>query len=68
LLLKPYVDSFQPDGTAMFQFTNELSFVVHSQPGTATSNIVLNLTIRPTTSGRLKITIITVVHSRITLR
>ncbi len=40
---KPYIDSFQPDGTAMFQFTNMLSFVVHSQPGTATANIVLNL-------------------------
>ncbi len=43
LLLKPFVDSFQPDGTSMFQFTNQLSFVVHSQPGTATNNIVLNL-------------------------
>jgi hypothetical protein len=43
LVLKPYIDGFQPDGKSIFQFTNQLSFVVHSQPGTATSNIVLNL-------------------------
>jgi hypothetical protein len=39
----PYVDSFQPDGSALFLTTNQLSFVVHSQPGTPTSNIGLNL-------------------------
>ena len=42
-VLQPYVDSFQPDGTAMFQYTNQLSFVVHSQPGTGPGNIGLNL-------------------------
>jgi len=43
VVLQPYVDSFQPDGSVLFQFTNQLSFIVHSQPGTATNNIVLNL-------------------------
>ena len=42
-VLQPYVDTFQPDGSGMFQFTNQLSFVVHSQPGMATGNIGLNL-------------------------
>ncbi len=42
-VLQPYVDSFTPDGTAMFATANQLSFVVHSQPGTATGNIGLNL-------------------------
>lgn len=40
---KPYVDTFLPDGSSLFGVTNTLSFVVHSQPGTATSNIALNL-------------------------
>ncbi len=42
-ILQPYVDNFQPNGSAMFSPTNQLSFVVHSQPGTATGNITLNL-------------------------
>jgi len=42
-VLQPYVDNIQPDGTGLFQFTNVLSFIVHSQPGTATGNISLNL-------------------------
>jgi len=42
-VLLPFVDTFQPDGSALFQPSNTLSFIVHSQPGTATSNIVLNL-------------------------
>jgi len=43
VVLKPFVDNFHPDGTAMFQPSNTLSFIAHSQPGTATSNIVLSL-------------------------
>jgi hypothetical protein len=39
----PHVDNFTPDGSALFQYTNELSFEVHSLVGIATSNIVLNL-------------------------
>ncbi|HEV2694147.1 MAG TPA: hypothetical protein VG347_14725 [Verrucomicrobiae bacterium] len=42
-VLQPYVDTFQPDGSSMFQSASQLSFVVHSQPGTATGNIALNL-------------------------
>lgn len=42
-VLQPYVDNFQPDGTTIFQPSNSLSFVVHSQPGAATNNITLNL-------------------------
>jgi hypothetical protein len=41
--LQPYVDNFTPDGADIFQPSNQLSFVVHSQPGTDTGNIVLNL-------------------------
>jgi hypothetical protein len=43
VVLNPFVDNFHPDGTAMFQPSNTLSFIAHSQPGTATSNIVLSL-------------------------
>ncbi|MDB6016476.1 MAG: hypothetical protein JWR19_965 [Pedosphaera sp.] len=43
LVLRPFVDNFQPDGSTMFLTANQLSFVVHSQPGTATNNIGLNL-------------------------
>ena len=43
VVLLPYVDNFSPDGTKMFQPSNTVSFIVHSQPGTATSNIVLSL-------------------------
>jgi len=42
-VLQPYINSFQPDGSSMFQPSNQLSFVVHSQPGTVTSNIHLKL-------------------------
>ncbi|HTJ00570.1 MAG TPA: hypothetical protein VL527_16940 [Dongiaceae bacterium] len=42
--LLPYVDSFTPDGTAMFgSAAAQLSFLVHSQPGTDTGNISLTL-------------------------
>jgi hypothetical protein len=43
VILQPYVDNFTPDGMAMFQPSNSVTFIVHSQPGTATNNIVLNL-------------------------
>lgn len=39
----PHVDNFVPDGSALFQYTNELSFEVHSQVGITTNNVVLNL-------------------------
>ena len=39
----PYVSAFTPDGTGLFQPTNELAFIVNSSVGLATSNIVLNL-------------------------
>jgi hypothetical protein len=39
----PYVSAFTPDGTGLFQLTNELAFIVNSSVGLATSNIVLNL-------------------------
>jgi len=42
-VLQPYIDGFTPNGAAMFQPSNTVNFVVHSQPGTATSNIGLNL-------------------------
>jgi hypothetical protein len=42
-ILQPFVDSFAPDGSALFQTANTISFVVHSQPGASTNNIVLNL-------------------------
>jgi hypothetical protein len=42
-VLQPYVDNFQPDGSAIFQPSNTVSFIVHSQPGTVTGNINLNL-------------------------
>ncbi|MEJ0090945.1 MAG: hypothetical protein WDM80_14535 [Limisphaerales bacterium] len=43
VVLQPYVDGFTPDSLALFQPSNTLTFVAHSQPGTATSNIGLNL-------------------------
>jgi hypothetical protein len=43
VVLNPFVDNFHPDGSVMFQPSNTLSFIAHSQPGTATSNIVLSL-------------------------
>jgi len=40
----PFVDNFEPDGTALFQFTNLLSFTANSEPGfTTTNDVVLNL-------------------------
>jgi len=42
-VLQPYVDNFTPNGSAMFQPSNTLNFVVHSQPGTVTGNIGLKL-------------------------
>jgi hypothetical protein len=42
-VLQPFVDSFSPDGTAMFQPSNTVSFIVHSQPGMPTANIQLKL-------------------------
>jgi hypothetical protein len=39
----PYVSGFTPDGSAMFQNTNQLSFVVNSAAGISTNGIVLNL-------------------------
>lgn len=42
-VLQPYVDSFTPDNSALFQPSNTLSFIVHSQPGAATNNIVVKL-------------------------
>ncbi len=39
----PHVDNFVPDGSALFQYTNQLSFAAHSQVGITTNNIVLNL-------------------------
>lgn len=39
----PHVDNFIPDGSQLFQYTNELSFEVHSQVGITTNEVVLNL-------------------------
>jgi len=39
----PYVSAFAPDGTGLFQLTNELAFVANSSVGLAKSNIVVNL-------------------------
>jgi hypothetical protein len=39
----PAVVGFQPDGTALFQDTNELSFIATSSAGLSTGNIHLNL-------------------------
>jgi len=39
----PSVSNFEPDGTALFQFTNELSFTANSTAGLSTGNIQLNL-------------------------
>jgi len=47
--LQPYVDNFQPNGTVIFQPSNQVSFVVHSQPGTDTGNIGLTLNGIPVT-------------------
>ena len=39
----PFVSSFTPDGTALFQYTNELSFVANSQAGISASGITVNV-------------------------
>jgi len=39
----PYVSDFKPDGSAMFQLTNKMTFTVNSTVGIATANIVVNL-------------------------
>jgi hypothetical protein len=39
----PYISTFTPDGSSLFQDTNELSFVVNSSVGIAQSGVVLNL-------------------------
>jgi hypothetical protein len=42
-VLQPFVDTFTPDGSAIFQPSNTVSFIVHSQPGMPTGNIQLTL-------------------------
>ena len=42
-VLQPFVDTFTPDGSAIFQPSNTVSFVVHSQPGLPTANVQLSL-------------------------
>ncbi|MBW8864320.1 MAG: carbohydrate-binding protein [Verrucomicrobia bacterium] len=39
----PYVSSFTPDGTSMFQPSNTVTFVVNSSVGIPQGNVVLNL-------------------------
>lgn len=39
----PVIDQIYPDGTALFQFTNTLSFRASSSAGIATGNIVVNV-------------------------
>jgi len=39
----PFVSAFQPDGSGLFQYTNQLSFTVNSDAGISTNSIVLNL-------------------------
>lgn len=39
----PHVDNFIPDGSGLFQYTNALSFIAHSQIGLAAGNVTLNL-------------------------
>ncbi|HVU26283.1 MAG TPA: hypothetical protein VHG71_00840 [Verrucomicrobiae bacterium] len=39
----PFVSNFEPDSSQLFQFTNQLSFVVNSSVGISTNDIVLNL-------------------------
>lgn len=39
----PYVSDFKPDGSAMFQLTNKMTFTVNSTVGLTTGNIVVNL-------------------------
>lgn len=41
--LLPFVTGFEPDGSALFQYTNEAAFTVNSSVGTATSNVVVKL-------------------------
>jgi hypothetical protein len=43
VILAPFIGSFQPDGTTMFQVSSALSFVAHSQVGVNAGNIQLTL-------------------------
>jgi hypothetical protein len=43
VILAPFIGSFQPDGTHMFQVSSALSFVAHSQVGVTAGNIQLTL-------------------------
>ncbi|MDB6016283.1 MAG: hypothetical protein JWR19_772 [Pedosphaera sp.] len=40
---KPFVSNFEPDGSALFQYTNQLSFTVISSVGMPSSGIQLNV-------------------------
>jgi hypothetical protein len=46
----PYVSQFQPDGIALFQFTNQFAFVANSYVGLATSNVVVTMDGAPVTN------------------
>jgi len=39
----PFINGFEPDGTTLFQITNQLSFMVNSQAGISVNGITLNL-------------------------
>jgi type VI protein secretion system component Hcp len=39
----PYLNSFYPDGSSLFQNTNQLNFTVNSSVGISTNNITVNL-------------------------
>ncbi len=39
----PFVSDFAPDGSAMFQFTNRISFVANSAPGLSTNNVIVEI-------------------------
>ena len=43
VILAPFISSFQPDGSTMFQVSSALSFVAHSQVGVNAGNIQLTL-------------------------
>ena len=39
----PFVSQFQPDGTALFQFTNQFAFIANSYVGLATNSVVVRM-------------------------
>jgi hypothetical protein len=41
--LLPFVSGFEPDGSSLFQYTNEAAFIVNSSAGIATGSVVVNL-------------------------